>query len=244
MEDDDLFWRCIYEDMANTNVFTEYTNKKSFNFNGIDSYIQIPEEIKLNYVLSNSHTISILCNIESQEEKYNYWLIGDSNKSFIEYPIFRNNSKDNYGIGFNNSRAVCSSVRNINNEFNYGWIKRNFNEWTWVTLSVNQDCSNIYFYCNDKLIKSTSNGIVEDGYSAFSGKLKKLISDFYIGKNSDDKTLTVSDFLKGKIAEVKIWDRFFSKEEISSLILNNNIKPYFELTDNDSELIYNNTYLC
>ena len=240
MEDDDLFWRCIYENMVDNKIFTEYQNKKCFNFNGINSYINIPNSLKLNSILSSSHTISILCNVESQEEKYNYWLIGDDAKSFIEYPIFRNNSKDSYGIGFNNSRALCSSVRNFKNEFNYGWIKRNFNQWTWVTLSVNEDCSNIYFYCNDKLIKSTANGIIEDGYSVFSGKLKKLLSDFHIGKNSDDKTTTVADFLKGKIAEVKIWNRFFTKDEIPNLILNNTIKPYFELTDTNSELIYNN----
>ena len=73
-----------------------------------------------------------------------------------------------------------------------------------------------------------------------SCKLKKLTSNFYIGKNSDDKSLSVADFLKGKVAEIKIWDKFIQKEDIKESILNNKEVPIFEL-ENNSELIHNNT---
>ena len=240
MEDDDLFWRCIFENMVDIHIFAKYTNKSYFIFNGNDSYIQIPKNLGLHSVLSNSHTISILCSVDNQSEKYNYWLVGDESKSFIEYPIFRSNSKDGYGIGFNNSRAICSSIRNSNNHFNYGWIKRNFNEWTWVTLSLDSESKNIYFYCNNKLIKNTTSGVVEESYSNYDGTLKKIDSDFYIGKNSDITTDMIAPFLKGKVAEVKIWNKFFKKEEIEDIVLKNKETPYFELSTSDTNVNYFN----
>ena len=236
MEDDDIFWRCVFEGYVEKGLFKKYENKKTIIFNGESSYIEIPKELKLDSILSKSHTISILCNVEQQDDKYKEWLVGDETKSFIEHPIFRHNKKHSYGIGFNNSRAICSSVHNDKNEFTYGWIKRNFNNWTWITISVDEENNKMYFYCNDTLVKNLKNGTLEETHSEFTGKLKKLTSNFYIGKNSEDKSNSVADFLKGKIAEIKIWDKFIPKE----FILENKETPIFEL-ENNSDLIYNDT---
>lgn len=237
MEDDDLFWRCVYEEYVDKGLFKKYENKKTIHFNGNSSYIEIPKKLQLDKILSNAHTISILCNIESQSEKYKEWLVGDDERTFIEHPIFRHNKRDSYAIGFNNSRAICSSVHNDKNEFRYGWIKRNFNDWTWITLSVDTDANRMYFYCNDGLVKNLKNGTLEESYSEFKGKLKKLSSNFYIGKNTDDESNSVADFIKGKIADVRIWDKFIPKENIRNLILDNSEEPIFEL-QNNLDLIY------
>jgi hypothetical protein len=241
MEDDDLFWRCIYENLSNRNLFTEYKNINCINFNGIDSYIEIPKNIELHNVLSNSHTISILCNIDSQSEKYKEWLIGDEDRTFLEHPIFRHNSIDSYSIGFNSSRAVCVSVRNEKNELNYGWIKRNFNEWIWVTVSADVESGKLYFYSNDKLIKVLKNGVLEESYYTFTDKLKKLNSNFYIGKNILNTNKIAIDFLKGKIAGLKVWDKFTEKENIKNIIIEKAGSPFFELSLNDTKLKFNNT---
>ena len=240
MEDDDLFWRCVYEGYTEKGLFSNYQNTKVINFNGESSYIEIPKEIGLHNVLSNSHTISILCNIQSQSEKYKEWLVGDEQKSFIEHPIFRHNKKHSYAIGFNNSRAICSSIHNDTNEFTYGWIKRNFNEWTWITASIDTENNKMFFYCNDILVKNLTNGTLEETYSEFVGKLKKLDSNFYVGKNSDDKSNSVADFLKGKIAKIKIWDKFIPKEQLKNIILKNGESPIFSLGESP-EVIYYNT---
>ena len=240
MEDYDLFWRCVLEGYVEKGLFKKYENKKILSFNGESSYIEIPKKLELDKILSKSHTISILCNVKEQDDKYKEWLVGDETKSFVEHPIFRHNKKHSYGIGFNNSRAICSSVHNDKNEFTYGWIKRNFNDWTWITISVDEDSNKMYFYCNDTLVKNLKNGTLEETHSEFTGKLKKLTSNFYIGKNSDDKSSSVADFLKGKVAEIKIWDKFIQKEDIKESILNNKEVPIFEL-ENNSELIHNNT---
>ena len=250
MEDDDLFWRCVYEGYVEKGLFQNYTNKKIILFNGESSYIEIPKQIELDKILSKSHTISILCNIESQSEKYKEWLVGDTEKTFIEHPIFRHNKKHSYSIGFNNSRAICSSVYNENNQFTYGWIKRNFNDWTWITVSVDTSTNKIYFYCNNTLVKNLNNGTLEESYSEFNGKLKKLSSNFYIGKNTNDISNSVADFLKGKIADVKVWDKFITKENITDSILNDKETPSFVLGDSpevlyyDTEFDYENFEVC
>ena len=241
MEDDDLFWRCIYENLTNRDLFTKYENMNCINFNGDDSYIEIPKNIGLHNILSNSHTISILCNIDSQSEKYKEWLIGDADRTFLEHPIFRHNSAESYSIGFNSSRAVCASIRNEKNELNYGWIKRNFNEWVWITISTDVESGKLYFYSNDKLIKVLKNGVLEESPYTFTGKLKKLNSNFYIGKNTLNKNKIVIDFLKGKIAGLKIWNKFTEKENIKKIITDKCESPYFELSLDNTELKFNNT---
>ena len=241
MEDDDLFYRCIYENYVENGLYTQYENKKIINFNGESSYIEIPKHIKLNDILSTSHTISVLCSIENQSDKYKEWLVGDEFKSFLEYPIFKHNIQHSYSIGFNNSRAITSSIQNNINRYIPSWIKRNFNEWTWITLSIDTKTNRVYFYCNGTLLKNLSNGTLKETYSEFDGTLKKLTSNFYIGKNSDNKSNSVADFLKGKISEIKVWDKFIPKDDINKFILENKESPIFDL--NNSELIYNNTEL-
>ena len=240
MEDDDLFWRCIYENLSNRNLFTEYKNINCINFNGEDSYIEIPKKVGLHGVLSKSHTISILCNIDSQSEKYKEWLIGDEDRTFLEYPIFRHNSINSYSIGFNSSRAVCASIRNKKNELSYGWIKKNFNEWIWITISVDVETEKLYFYCNNTLTKVLKNGSLEETWYTFTNELQKLESNFYIGKNTINNNSVVVDFLKGKIAAIKVWNKFIEKENIKKNIIENNKSTIFELSVEDSKLNFNN----
>ena len=135
-------------------------------------------------------------NYDIDDRKYKEWLIGDADRTFLEHPIFRHNSAESYSIGFNSSRAVCASIRNEKNELNYGWIKRNFNEWVWITISTDVESGKLYFYSNDKLIKVLKNGVLEESPYTFTGKLKKLNSNFYIGKNTLNKNKIVIDFLK------------------------------------------------
>jgi hypothetical protein len=240
MEDDDLFWRCIYENLSNRNLFTEYKNINCINFNGENSYIEIPKKVGLHDVLSKSHTISILCNIDSQSEKYKEWLIGDADRTFLEHPIFRHNAIDSYSIGFNSSRAVCASIRNKKNELSYGWIKKNFNEWIWITISVDVETEKLYFYCNNTLTKVLKNGSLEETWYTFTNELQKLESNFYIGKNTINNNSVVVDFLKGKIAAIKVWNKFIEKENIKKNIIENNKSTIFELSVEDSKLNFNN----
>ena len=92
-----------------------------------------------------------------------------------------------------------------------------------------------------KLIKVLKNGVLEESAYTFTGKLKKLNSNFYIGKNTLNKNKIVIDFLKGKIAGLKIWNKFTEKENIKKFITDKCESPYFELSLDNTELKFNNT---
>lgn len=244
-EDDDLFWRCYFEGYTTGKVYKEYENKKVGNFNGIDSHIIIPTNREISSCLHNDHTISILFNPEQQPEKVPIWLVGDENKRFIEYPILRKLGSWTWGFSFNNSRAVTMLMFDRNNQLYYNWGKRFENMWTWLTLSYSKENNGLYFYLNDDLV-CQMDGIKQKKPFPISSPLRMHNSTdpFYLGHCPHTRTN-----YKGKIASIKIHNRFFENiEDVYSneedLVLdynftdsegNNNV----EITDEHIEVIEN-----
>ena len=208
-EDDDLFWRCYFEGYTTGRVYKEYENKKVGNFNGNDSKLIIPTDREISSCLHNDHTISILFNPEQQPEKVPIWLVGDEYKKFIEYPLIRKGGAWTWGLSFNNSRAVTMLLFDKNNHLYYNWGKRFEGMWTWVTLSYSREKQGAYFYLNDDLV-CQMNGIKE--YRPFpvleTLKLQNSIDPFYVGYCPHTR-----NHYKGKIAEVKIFNKFFDNIE-------------------------------
>ena len=228
-EDDDLFWRCYYEGMTTGKVFKKYENKKVLNFTGENSYVAIPTNREISSALRDDHTISILFNAEQQENKVPIWLVGDLEKRFIEYPLLRKDGSWTWGLSFNNSRAVTMLYHDKSNHPIYNWAKRFEHLWTWVTLSYSKEKSQIYFYINDELI-CQMNGIKQNEPFPVHGELRAhdSIKPFLVGFCNHSNT-----FYKGKIAEVKMYNRFF--ENINDVFDSNDTI----MTFND-ESIYNN----
>lgn len=204
-EDDDLFWRCYFEGYTTGKVYKEYENKKVGNFNGNDSKLIIPTDREISSCLHNDHTISILFNPQQQPEKVPIWLVGDTNKRFIEYPLIRKGNSWTWGLSFNNSRAVTMLLFDKNNNIYYNWGKRFENMWTWVTLSYSREKQEAYFYLNDELV-CQMNGIKQNipFPTRDTLRLHNSIDPFYVGYCPHTRT-----HYKGKIAEVKIYNKFF-----------------------------------
>jgi hypothetical protein len=204
-EDDDLFWRCYFEDYTTGKVYKKINNKRVAKFNGENSSIKLVSNRDNNSCLHNDHTITIIFNAEQQDEKVPIWLVGDRNKRFIEYPLLRKDGSGTWGISFNNSRAVTATLFDKLNQFNYNWAKRFENLWTQVTLSYNSEEKNMYFYINDELI-SQMDGIKQNIPFPISGDLRSHVSikPFLIGFCGQSNT-----HYKGKIADIKIYDKFF-----------------------------------
>ena len=106
MEDDDLFWRAYYEGYTTGKILKTLPNKTVINLDGESSYVEIPANRRVVEYLNKNHTISILVKAEQQEDKIPVWLIGDKDRKFVEYPIFRKYGGFNYSLSFNNSRAM------------------------------------------------------------------------------------------------------------------------------------------
>ena len=217
-EDDDLFWRCYYENYVTYNVTETHKNKGYFQFNGDNSLIKLGCNREISSALNKSHTVSVLFNPEQQNEKVPIWLVGDPSRKFIEYPVLRKEGVT-WGLSFNNSRAVTFLGTDKVGEFKYNWAKRQENLWTRVTMKYDKPTGNLYFYVNDEL-ETNVNGIKENE-PIYIGDMKMFdsVRPFVLGNCPNQNT-----FFKGKIAEVKIYN------EDDEMVMEYDFdKDYFEI---------------
>jgi len=217
MEDDDLFWRCHKEGLTNETKL-EYTedSTKYYKFNGEDSSIQIPFSRKFRGLTSKSHTISVLCRPFQQPDKNKIFLIGDKENKYVEYPILRIPGYD-YGISFNNSRALSLTFWDSFDNHNYMWVKRYDNQWSWVT-AVFDDVDNLaHFYLNGTEVDSKG-GYGSPSPYTWKGNLKKYgMKDIYLGTTPTANIESGFKFFKGDLAKVYIWNEALTPNEVSNL---------------------------
>lgn len=234
MEDDDLFWRCHMEGFTNISYLSDTPTEQTYaKFNGNNSYIKLPFQRKYRGLSAKSHTISALVRCYHQLDKNKIFLIGDKNNNYVEYPILRIPGYD-YGLSFNNSRALSLTYWNNFNQHNYMWIKRYDNQWSWVTATFNNIENTSHFYLNGSEVDSKA-GFGSPSPHKWTGKLKNYgTSDIYLG-HSPTIHSNINSYFKGDIAKVYAWKRCLTPEEVMNL--NTNL-PSDELV---VDLDFNNT---
>lgn len=197
-EDDDLFWRCYFENYVDYKISEKFNNKGYLEFNGVNSNVILPCNREISSALNNDHTISVLFCAEQQSEKTPIWLVGDPNRKFIEYPIIRKEGIT-WGISFNNSRAVTFMGTDKFGNTKYNWAKRFENFWTRVSIEYKKETGMLHFYLNGDL-ETNEKGIREES-AIHVGELKKFdsIKSFYLGYCPNQNIN-----FKGKISEVSI----------------------------------------
>jgi hypothetical protein len=210
-EDDDLFWRCYFEGYTTGKVFKKYENRSVGIFNGDDTLVALSTDREISSCLHNDHTISILFNAEQQPEKVPIWLVGDSEKRFIEYPLIRKDGSWTWGLSFNNSRAVTMQLFDKDNMRHYNWGKRFEGLWTWVTMSFKSETNEIFFYINDTLTTQMNGVKSEVPFPINKLRTHDAVRPFLIGFCNQTNTR-----YKGKIADIKIFNTF--KENIMDAI--------------------------
>ena len=215
MEDDDLFWRCVLEGYAKQNYMNYKKETQSFiSFNGAGSYVEIPCTRPLRNLTSRSHTISVLVRAHQQEDKVPVWLVGDMDRRFCEYPILRRPGYD-YGLSYNNSRAYTSQMWNNQREHLYSWMKQYENKWAWITIVV--DSNDIHFYMNGKESDARW-GTGTPSPLHFEGMLKRYGNvNYYLGTSTSVREDDPSKWFKGDIADVKMWNRALTLDEVSNI---------------------------
>jgi len=217
MEDDDLFWRCHLEGMTNDSYLpVEFNKQKYLSFNGVHSYAKIPFQREHRGLTTRSHTISALVRCYQQPEKNNVFLIGAEDRKYVEYPILRLPGYD-YGLSFNNSRAVSFTFWNSFNKHNYMWLKRYDKQWSWVTTVINAESHLAHFYLNGTEVDSKV-GLGSSSPLRFTGKLKSYgTNDFYLGTSPSESEDSTVKFFKGDIAKVYAWNRALNPNEVANL---------------------------
>jgi hypothetical protein len=219
MEDDDLFWRCIQEGYVKSTSL-DYANRSTVGyFNGKDSKISFVGDRDIRNAISNSHTVSILVKSDQQIEKVPIYLIGDNERRFVEYPIFRKPGYD-WGISFNNSRAYTAMLWDRTRQHLYQWIKRYENQWSWITVSVDDTKKEIHFYLNG--IESDARlGTGTLSPQKYEQPLKRYsIEPFMVGYSNTILNGEPNHF-KGSISKIQMWDRCLTSDEVKNLHLAN-----------------------
>ena len=206
MEDDDLFWRCHLEGLTNVEKSELPTYDKFFRFNGNSSYIKIPYRKDFIRLFSGDHSIEVLARANQQTEKAPIHLIGDPKGIYVEYPIVRVPGED-YGISFNNSRAMSMQFWNNFGAHNYMWIKRYDNQWSWVKADFDTKNNLCHFYLNGTEADSKA-GHGTESPLRYNGKLKNYVKkDLYLGFTPTYQEGDPNKYFKGDIAAFNIYKK-------------------------------------
>ena len=215
MEDDDLFWRCHKEGFTIAqNLNLPNAKQKFYRFNGIDSWAKIPFKTPFNH---KSHTISVLVRSQQIPEKNSIYLIGSKNKKYVEYPIVTIPGYD-YGLSFNNSRALTLTYWNNFHQHNYMWVKRYDHQWSWVTAVFDEEEKLSHLYLNGTEVDSKG-GYGSPSPYKWNGKLKKYDNlDLWLGYTPNEySNHDSSTHFRGDIAQIYVWDRALSELDVRNL---------------------------
>ena len=236
MEDDDLFWRCHKEGMTDDTYLNNVAFKQRFaKFNGKDTSIKIPFSGNIRGLTTKSHTVSVLCRVYQQPDKKKIFLIGDKENEYVEFPILRLPGYD-YGLSFNNSRALSFTFWNTFSQHNYMWLKRYDGQWSWVTVTVDSENNLSHFYLNGSEVDSKA-GHGSPSPLKFSGRLKPYgTKPIYLGSTPSQPDNSPIKWLKGDIAKVFAWKRALLPEEVK------NLHTDLPLNDLVVDLDFNNPY--
>lgn len=204
-EDDDLLWRSHYEGLTKSEFYKYYHNVPAVYLNGNMSYLKVKTNRDISSQLTNDHTITMTFYAEQQENKYPIWLVGDPNRTFIEYPLLRKVGSNNWGLSFNNSRTVNVNYLDRNGKNYYNWAKKHEEEWTEVIVTYDSYNHKLYFYINGELIYNV-NDIKESLPYHIDTDLFRHNSngEFIIGYCPQSNIN-----FKGYIFDFQIYDRYF-----------------------------------
>ena len=97
------------------------------------------------------------------------------------------------------------------------WLKRYEGQWSWVTVVFDNSKNLSHFYLNGTEVDSKAGHGSESPWK-YSGKLKSYgLKRIYLGTTPSYGENDPAKFLKGDVADLKIWNRALSSEEVSSL---------------------------
>ena len=199
MEDDDLFWRCHLKGMTNDRYIEGPGKTDVCKFNGIDDHIIIKSSRTLHNFNSRSFEIEML--VKPEHDYENQYLIGDKEHKHIQYPIFTRSGWD-HTISYTNSRAICNMMWNWKNELLYSWAKRYPNQWTLITVKVDDRKKHIRLQINGEDADARLGSGTESPLEYFTPLKRYGGSNMFLGRgnpdNSDHKPF------KGSMAYFKI----------------------------------------
>jgi len=242
MEDDDLFWRCHFENLNKSKQYKTLKDKSIGIFNGNDSSITFTSD-ELIQTINGSYTISITVLPEQQFNKAEALLIGSNNKQFVNYPIFVKNDRFEDMIAFSNTRSILFVLNS--SDISKGQYSNSIpyfeNNWCNIVVTVDVENSKIQFYLNGELIGTRFDKSNKD-YIHINRGIKNHTNElpFSLGTNIGQIPES-SKYFKGKIADLKIFNKSLSPNQIdNNLFSSENLICNYDFTNTKADKIYDN----
>ena len=242
MEDDDLLFRVKKKGLAKE-TFMNHTSDEERNFlrlDGLSNYVKISPNDSIREITSQNFTMSVMVRAEDRFDIPKY-LIGDvENRKFIHQYIFGRPSFQ-MGLGWDNSDAYSFGLFNQKNNHSYMWIKRPPDIWTHLMVTVDVDNNELRFYLNGQESDSRF-GHGSESPLGFESPLKKYGGNpFYIGVGDPNKE--ESNFFAGDIAQVCLFDKTLSGDEIKDYYNNDYPNPtdtklYYDFSNVKDDIVY------
>ena len=242
MEDDDLLFRVKKKGLAKETFMNHESDEKRkfLRLDGLSDYVKINPNDSIREITSKNFTMSVMVRAEDRFDIPKY-LIGDvENREFIHQYIFGRPSFQ-MGLGWDNSDAYSFGLFNQTNNHSYMWIKRPPDVWTHLMVTVNVDKGEIRFYLNGEESDSRF-GHGSQSPLEFESPLKKYGGNpFYIGVGDPNKE--ESNFFAGDIAQVCLFEKTLSQEEIKEYYKNDYPNPtdtelYYDFSNVKDDIVY------
>jgi len=199
MEDDDLFWRCHLKGMTNDKSLYGPGKKAVCKFDGVEDHILIKSSRTLHNFNSRSFEIEML--VKPEHDYDNQYLIGDSNRKHLQYPIFSRSGWD-HTISYTNSKAISNTMWSWKNEILYSWAKRYPKQWTLINVKVDDRKKHIRLQINGEDADARHGTGTESPLEYFVPLKRYGGSNMFLGKGND--TNENHKPFKGSIATFKI----------------------------------------
>tara|TARA_B100001250_G_scaffold400980_1_gene412262 strand:- start:257 stop:1756 length:1500 start_codon:yes stop_codon:yes gene_type:complete len=242
MEDDDILYRVKRKGLANK-TFMNHEESKQINFvrlNGLSDYIKVVPNDSIRELTSESFTWSVMVRAEDRFDIPKY-LIGDvENRKFIHQYILGRPSFQ-MGLGWDNSDAYSFGLFDQKNNHSYMWIKRPPDVWTHLMITVNVETQEMRFYLNGEESDSRF-GHGSQSPLGFQVPLKKYGGNpYYIGVGDPRQEDEI--FFSGDMAQVCMWDKCLSDDEIKEFYSTDyptprNTKLHYNFSDVRNDIVY------
>jgi hypothetical protein len=178
----------------------------AYSFDGINDYISIPSNT--NITVNKGKTISMWVNIDSANLAKNYTTLISKELSYYTYPTFHiqlfgpvyGNDKNKIGFffGSNFTNYVSKSDK---------LYSKYLNRWINITTIYSYDDGYISLYLNDTICSKVYAGM------GITSNIDNNVP-VYIGRGNISSGET---YFKGKIDDVRIYNRALTKSEISNI---------------------------
>lgn len=179
-------------------------------FNGTNQYMKIPNHD--DFKISATESFSVTCWINVPAYKSGMRFISKRGLTVANttgFEMWTGGSASQF-YAINTPYAGSGNVLSA-----YSTSAGSLNTWIHVGFVVDRTAGKIYMYQNGNLVSTSSNPLKQTSTSTDPWTVENNL-DLFVGAGIADAAMNPSNYFKGKIADLRFWDKPLSKTEMQS----------------------------